>query len=137
MQGQQGGFCVIDLYGISSCDSVRKARAWLEAQGIDHAFHDYRKDGADPGRLARWAQAAGWTKLLNTRGTTFRKLPASDREGIDAARALALMAAHPSLIRRPVAEYAAGQAGEIAGDNASGLLVGFDAEAWSAALVRR
>lgn len=112
----------IDLYGIANCDTVKKARAWLAAHGVDHRFHDYKKEGADPERLARWADAAGWEALLNTRGTTFRKLPEADRSGIDRSRALALMAAHPSLIKRPVVEHS------------GGLLVGFDPAAWSAAL---
>lgn len=112
----------IELYGIPNCDSVKKARAWLGANGIAYAFHDYRKEGADPARLARWAGAAGWRKLLNTRGTTFRQLPDPDRAAIDEARALALMAAQPSLIKRPVAEHP------------GGLLVGFEPHTWSAAL---
>ena len=112
----------IELYGIPNCDTVKKARAWLDAEGIAYAFHDYKKEGADPARLAAWADRSGWALLLNTRGTTFRKLPDEDRAGIDGARALALMEAHPSLIKRPVVEYP------------GGLLVGFDAERWAKAL---
>lgn len=108
----------IQLYGIPNCDTVKKARAWLAERGTAHSFHDYKKEGADPARLARWADAAGWEALLNTRGTTFRKLPDEDRTGIGRDKALALMAAHPSLIKRPVVEHG------------GGLLVGFDPERW-------
>lgn len=116
------GFVTIEFYGIPNCDTVKNARAWLDARGLPYVFHDYRKEGADPARLARWADKAGWALLLNTRGTTFRKLPDDDRAGIDGAKALALMAAHPSLIKRPVVER---------GDT---LLVGFDQDRWSEAL---
>lgn len=112
----------IELYGIPNCDTVKKARAWLAARGAAHRFHDYKKEGADPARLARWADAVGWETLLNTRGTTFRKLPEADRTGLDRDRALALMEAHPSLIKRPVVEHS------------GGLLVGFDADRWARAL---
>ena len=96
------------LYGIPNCDTVKKARAWLGAAGVAHEFHDYKKSGVDPSRLERWADAVGWEVLLNRAGTTFRKLPEADRMDIDRARALALMLAHPSLIRRPVAEHPGG-----------------------------
>ena len=112
----------IDIYGIPNCDSVKKARAWLDARGQAYAFHDFKKDGADPARLARWADVAGWEALLNTRGTTFRKLPEADRTGVDRDKALALMALHPSAIKRPVVEHR------------DQLLVGFDPARWAAAL---
>ena len=112
----------ITLYGIPNCDTVRKARVWLDAQGIAHVFHDYRKQGADAARIAQWVGQAGWEKLLNRAGTTFRKLPESDREGLDAAKAVAVMAANPSCIKRPVVEHP------------GGLLVGFRPEEWAAAL---
>jgi Spx/MgsR family transcriptional regulator len=112
----------ITLYGIPNCDTVKKARAWLDAKGIAHAFHDYKKAGADPARLASWCQAAGWEKVLNRAGTTFRKLPDAEREGLDAARAIALMSAHPSCIKRPIVEHP------------GGLLVGFRDAEWEAAL---
>lgn len=112
----------IELYGIPGCDTVKKARAWLNAHGHDYAFHDYKKEGANPARLADWADKAGWALLLNTRGTTWRHLPEDERAGIDEDKALALMAAHPSLIKRPVVEHP------------GGLLVGFDHDRWSAAL---
>jgi Spx/MgsR family transcriptional regulator len=111
----------IDLYGIPNCDTVKRARAWLAAHGVDHVFHDYKKEGADPAKLTRWSDAAGWEELLNTRGTTFRKLTETDRSGIDRNKALALMEAHPSLIKRPVVEHP------------GGLLVGFDAGRWAQA----
>ena len=111
----------IQLYGIPNCDTVKRARAWLTAHGLAHSFHDYKKDGADPARLSAWADMVGWDALLNTRGTTFRKLPESDRINLDRARALTLMAAHPSLIKRPVVEYS------------GGLLVGFDEAIWARA----
>lgn len=121
----------IDIYGIPNCDTVKKARAWLDERGKAYAFHDYKKDGVDPARLDRWADAAGWDVLLNTRGTTFRQLPEAERKDIDRARALALMAAHPSLIKRPVVEHP-----DDSGADGSrvGMLVGFDADRWSRAL---
>ncbi|WP_422057639.1 ArsC family reductase [Sphingomonas sp.] len=114
---------MIALYGIPNCDTVKKARVWLDANGMAYTFHDYKKEGADPARLAKWADAVGWEPLLNRAGTTFRKLDEADRADIDAAKALALMAAHPSLIKRPVVEYR------------GGLLVGFKPEQWAAALL--
>ena len=95
---------MIALFGIPNCDTVKKARTWLDANGIAYAFHDYKKEGADPARLAKWAQAVGWEPMLNRAGTTFRKLDEADKADIDAAKALSLMAAHPSLIKRPVVE---------------------------------
>lgn len=114
----------IQLYGIPNCDTVKKARQWLDARGIGYTFHDYKKAGADPAKLAAWVDQAGWEKLLNRSGTTFRKLPDADREGLDAARAVALMAAHPSCIKRPVVEHP------------GGLLVGFREAEWADALAR-
>ena len=113
---------MIRFYGIPNCDTVKKARAWLDLRGIGYTFHDYKKEGADPARLAAWSDAAGWEALLNRRGTTFRALSEADKADIDRARALRLMAAHPSLIKRPVVEHA------------GGLLVGFGAAEWEAAL---
>ena len=113
----------VDLFGISNCDTVKKARTWLDGRGIEYAFHDYKKEGADPARLRRWADALGWEALLNTRGTTFRKLPESEREGLDEARALAIMAQHASTIKRPVVEHS------------GGLLVGFSEAQWTEALL--
>ena len=112
----------VSLYGIPNCDTVKKARDWLDARGIAYAFHDYKKAGADPEKLAAWVAAAGWEKVLNRAGTTFRRLPEADKHGLDAAKAIALMAANPSCIKRPVAEHP------------GGLLVGFKPDEWAAAL---
>ena len=112
----------VTLYGIPNCDTVKKARDWLSARGIDYAFHDYKKAGANPAKLAAWAGAAGWEKVLNRAGTTFRKLPEADKLGLDAAKAVALMAAYPSCIKRPVLEHP------------GGVLVGFKPDEWAAAL---
>ncbi|MCA0903145.1 ArsC family reductase [Qipengyuania aquimaris] len=112
----------IQLYGIPNCDTVKKARKWLDAQSIDYDFHDYKKEGADPARLASWSDAVGWEVLLNKRGTTFRKLDDEAKADIDREKAIALMAEHPSMIKRPVAEHA------------GGILVGFKEEDWAAAL---
>jgi arsenate reductase (glutaredoxin) len=99
---------MMTMYGIPNCDTVKKARAWLGERGVAFAFHDYKKDGVDAAALARWVEALGWEALLNRSGTTFRKLPEAEREGLDRARAVALMLAHPSAIRRPVMEHAGG-----------------------------
>ena len=90
------------LYGIKACDTVAKARAWLAAHGKDYVFHDYKTAGIDAGRLAAWVDEFGWEKVLNRAGTTFRKLPEADRTDLDAAKALALMVAQPSMIKRPM-----------------------------------
>ena len=110
----------IELYGIPNCDTVKKARAWLDARGIGYTFHDYKKEGADPAKLARWTDAVGWETLLNRRGTTFRKLGEADKTDIDRAKAVRLMQANPSLIKRPVVEHD------------GGVLVGFDPADWAA-----
>ena len=112
----------VTLYGIPNCDTVKKARKWLDAQGIDYAFHDYKKAGADPARLKAWVAEAGWEKVLNRAGTTFRKLPEADKADLDAAKAVAVMEANPSCIKRPVVEHP------------GGLLVGFKEAEWQAAL---
>ena len=112
----------VTLYGIPNCDTVKKARDWLSARGLAYAFHDYKKAGADPAKLAIWIEAAGWEKVLNRAGTTFRKLPEADKLGLDAAKAVALMAANPSCIKRPVLEHP------------GGVLVGFKPDEWAAAL---
>ena len=92
------------LYGIKNCDTMKKARAWLDAHGIAYAFHDYKSAGIDEGRLRRWSAQLGWERLLNRSGTTFRKLPDADKENLDEAKAIRLMLAQPSMIRRPVLE---------------------------------
>lgn len=109
------------LYGIRNCDTVKKARAWLDTAGVAHSFHDYKTAGVDPARLAGWVDRLGWEALLNRAGTTFRKLPEADKTGLDADKAMALMIAQPSMIRRPVVEH-----GEA-------LLVGFKPAEWAAA----
>ena len=92
------------MYGIRNCDTVKKARAWLDAAGVRYAFHDYKVAGIDRARLAAWCDRLGWEALLNRAGTTFRKLPPEEKEGLDREKALALMLAQPSLIKRPVVE---------------------------------
>jgi arsenate reductase (glutaredoxin) len=114
----------ITCYGIPNCDTVKKARDWLAAQGIAFVFHDYKKQGADAGRIAGWVEQAGWEKVLNRAGTTFKKLPDADKLGMDAAKAVAVMAANPSCIKRPVLEYPV--------KDGSGLLVGFKPDEWAA-----
>ena len=112
----------ITVYGIPNCDTVKKARAWLDAKGSAYAFHDYKKLGADPAKLAAWQAQAGWEKVINRAGPTFRKLPEADKEGLDAPRAVKLMVANPSCIKRPIVEHP------------GGLLVGFKEAEWAAAL---
>jgi len=99
---------VIVVYGLRNCDTCRRALKWLQAQGIEHRFHDVRKDGVEAAWIARWAAAVGWERLLNRRGVTWRGLADKDKAGMDEARATALMAAHPALIKRPVFEMGVG-----------------------------
>jgi Spx/MgsR family transcriptional regulator len=113
----------VAVYGIKACDTMKKARAWLEAHGVDYAFHDYKAQGVGADVLRRWAGQVGWEVLLNRAGTTFRKLDEAEKQGLDEAKAIALMVRQPSMIKRPVVE-----AGEK-------LLVGFDPQAY-AGLVR-
>ncbi|HST37782.1 MAG TPA: ArsC family reductase [Allosphingosinicella sp.] len=110
------------LYGIRNCDTVKKARTWLEARGLDHDFHDYKSAGIDAARLDAWIAEFGWEKVLNRAGTTFRKLPEAEKEGLDAGKAAALMLVQPSLIKRPIVE---------AGDR---RLLGFSEAVWAEAL---
>lgn len=114
---------MIHLYGIPNCDTVKKARVWLDAAGKAYTFHDYKKEGADPDRIAGWIAAAGLDVVVNRKGTTFRALSDADKaRAADAASAPALLAANPSVIKRPIAEHD------------GGLLVGFKADDWAAAL---
>ncbi len=92
----------VTIYGIKNCDTMKKARAWLEAKKIAHDFHDYKTAGIDRTRLEGWAKAVGWETLLNRAGTTFKKLPDGDKEGLTEKKALTLMLAQPSMIKRPV-----------------------------------
>ena len=101
------------IYGIKACDTMKKARDWLDGHGVVYAFHDYKTVGIDRARLEGWSRAVGWEVLLNRAGTTFRKLPDADKQGLDEAKAIALMLAQPSMIKRPVLDL---------GDR---LLVGF------------
>lgn len=94
----------ITLYGIRNCDMMKKARTWLEAHGIDYRFHDYKTEGVTRDRLEDWSDKAGWETLLNRAGTTFRKLSEAEKQDIDRGKAIALMQAQPSLIKRPVLE---------------------------------
>ena len=110
------------MYGIKNCDTIKKARAWLEARGVAYDFHDYKVAGIDEARLRGWVAELGWEKLLNRAGTTFRKLPDAEKEGLDADKTVALMLAQPSMIKRPVLD--------IGGRR----LAGFDAGVWEAAV---
>jgi arsenate reductase len=103
----------LTLYGIRNCDTMKKAWTWLDQAGLAYEFHDYKKQGVDRATVEGWVREVGWESLLNRSGTTFRKLPDADKAGIDAAKAVELMLAQPSMIRRPVLR---------AGDR---LLVGF------------
>ena len=111
----------VELYGIKACDTMKKARAWLQAQDIDYAFHDYKVEGVERARLQAWVERLGWESVLNRSGTTFRKLDDADRRDLDAAKAVELMLAQPSMIKRPIAE-----AGET-------LLAGFRPDAYAQA----
>ncbi len=109
------------VYGIKNCDTVKKARARLDAAGRSYDFHDYKTAGVTPDKLDAWIAAVGWEALLNRSGTTFRKLPDAQKTDLDADKAKALMLEQPSMIRRPVVEHS------------GGLLVGYKPEAWDAA----
>ena len=112
----------ITLYGITNCDTVKKARAWLAGEGVAYTFHDFKKQGVPPERLDHWLATAGWQKLLNRQGTTWRKLdPAVQAQAADEGGARALMLAQPSVIKRPVVEW-----------DRQAVTVGFDAADWQA-----
>lgn len=93
------------IYGIKNCDTMKKARAALDTAGIPYHFHDYKVAGIDAAMLRGWVEALGWERLLNRAGTSFRKLPDAEKQGIDADRAVALMLANPSMIKRPVLDH--------------------------------
>jgi Spx/MgsR family transcriptional regulator len=117
---------MLTIYGIPNCDTVKKARGWAAAAGVQMGFHDYRKQGV-PEALADWVAAKGWELLLNRAGTTFKALAEAEKTGLDAQKALALMRDHPAMIKRPV----------LSGtrrDGAAVLLIGFKPEVWQAAL---
>lgn len=111
----------ITLYGIPNCDTVKKARNWLDANTINYMFHDYKKVGADHAQLKRWCDAKGWETILNRAGTTFKKLPEDAKAELDEDKAIVLMTEQPSMIKRPVVEYA------------GGILVGFKPAEWETA----
>ena len=98
---------MIVVYGIKNCDTMKKARTWLDKHKVEYSFHDYKKVGIDRARLEKWVKASGWEVLLNRAGTTFKKLPDQDKEGITEKKAIALMLAQPSMIKRPVVEKGA------------------------------
>jgi arsenate reductase (glutaredoxin) len=97
----------ITIYGIKNCDTMKKARAWLDDHGVAYEFHDYKAAGAPEHRLKQWSDRLGWETLLNRAGTTFRKLPDAEKEGLNEKKALALMLEQPSMIKRPVLEMGA------------------------------
>jgi arsenate reductase len=107
------------IYGIKNCDTMKKARAWLDEHGIAYSFHDYKTAGIDGARLAGWSSKVGWEKLLNRAGTTFRKLPDAKKQRLDERHALSLMSEQPSLIKRPVLEHG------------GAVIVGFKPEVYS------
>jgi Spx/MgsR family transcriptional regulator len=111
------------MYGIPNCDTVKKARDWMEVTETPYEFHDFKKEGVDRARLQEWEKVVGWEVLLNRRGTTFRKLEESRKSGLDAAKAIALMEEQPSMIKRPVVEWG------------GGVMVGFDQDEWRRVLI--
>jgi arsenate reductase (glutaredoxin) len=111
----------VTIYGIKTCDTMRKARAWLETHNVAYTFHDYKLQGVERRKLDGWVREVGWDRLVNRVGTTFRKLPDTDKLGLDEAKAIGLMLAQPSLIKRPVLE-AGGK-----------LIIGFKPEIYAAA----
>lgn len=112
----------ITIFGIPNCDTMKKARVWLESHGVAHTFHDYRKEGINRARLEAWIGKVGWEALLNRNGATFRALPDSEKAGLNADKAIDLMMAQPSMIKRPVLEVE------------EDLLVGFKPETYAARL---
>src|SRR5665213_122441 len=113
----------VTIYGIKNCDTMKKARAWLDKRGVDYAFHDYKTAGIERERLEKWEKKVGWEALLNRAGTTFKKLPDKDKEGVTEKKAIALMLAQPSMIKRPVLEVGGGK-----------VLVGFKPDEYAAAI---
>jgi arsenate reductase len=113
---------MVTIYGIRNCDTMKKAFAWLEDKGIEYRFHDYKKEGVPADRLKIWITQASWERVLNTKGTTFRKLPTTRQQGLNASKAAALLAEFPSAIKRPIIE------------SGKQLLIGFDADEYGARL---
>ncbi len=116
----------ITIYGIKNCDTMKKARAWLDKHEVDYAFHDYKTAGIERAQLEKWAKKAGWETLLNRAGLTFKKLPDKDKEGVTEKKAIALMLKQPSMIKRPVLELGGGK-----------ILVGFKPEQYDDSLAKR
>lgn len=114
----------VTIYGIKNCDTMKKARTWLDGRGIAYRFHDYKAEAIDRPHLERWCKEVGWETVLNRAGTTFRKLDEADRQGLDEQKAIALMLAQPSMIKRPVLE---------ADGN---LLIGFKPDLYEAVLAK-
>jgi arsenate reductase len=115
----------ITIYGIKNCDTMKKARAWLDGHGVAYNFHDYKTEGISKEKLKHWSDELGWETLLNRAGTTFRKLPDADKDGLNERKAIALMLAQPSMIKRPVLEAGAK------------LLVGFKPEVYDKEVTRK
>ncbi len=114
---------MITVYGIPNCDTVKKARAWLTEHGVEHQFHDFKKQGVPEAELDRWLAAVGWETVINRKGTTWRQLDETVRAAVtDVASARAVALANPSVIKRPVVQWS------------DGITVGFDASAWQARL---
>jgi arsenate reductase len=110
----------VTIYGIKNCDTMKKARAWLDKASVAYSFHDYKTAGIERERLEQWCKKVGWEKLLNQAGTTFRQLPDKGKRNLDAKKAVSLMLAQPSMIKRPVLELGNGK-----------LIVGFKPELYS------
>lgn len=113
------------MYGIKNCDTIKKARAWLDRNGVAYDFHDYKTAGIERAQLERWSRKVGWETLLNRAGTTFKKLPEKDKAGVTESKAIALMLTQPSMIKRPVLDLGGGK-----------LLVGFKPESYESAVPR-
>lgn len=123
--GNSGTFEVtITVYGIKACSTIKKARDWLDAHGVAYVFHDYKLEGADPDRLKAWCKEFGWETVLNRAGTTFRKLADGDKENLDIGKAVALMLAQPSMIKRPIVDLGCRR------------LIGFKPELYREAIVK-
>jgi Spx/MgsR family transcriptional regulator len=116
----------VRLYGIKNCDTMKKARAWLDKRGVEYAFHDYKTAGIERAKLETWAKKSGWETLINRAGLTFKKLPDKDKAGLTEKKAIALMLKQPSMIKRPVLELSGGK-----------LLVGFRPEQYGGAFAAR
>ena len=115
----------ITIYGIKNCDTMKKARAWLDKHKVEYTFHDYKTAGIERAKLEGWAKKAGWETLLNRAGTTFKKLPDKDKQDLSEAKAIKLMLAQPSMIKRPALELSGGK-----------LLIGFKPDEYAAAVKR-